>query len=93
MFKDAAAVCLSASSEQTLHSFFSEWFCVFFRTIAGLDYEIFSEFLFQVYVRDSGQPPRSADSPADVFIKVSAAAFDALWIIYDSDGFYMPALC
>lgn len=65
----------------------------FFRTIAGLDYEIFSEFLFQVYVRDSGQPPRSADSPADVFIKVSAAAFDALWIIYDSDGFYMPALC
>lgn len=66
---------------------------VFFRTIASLDYEIFSEFLFQVYVRDSGQPPRSADSPADVFIKVSAAAFDAFWIIYDSDGFYMPALC
>lgn len=55
----------------------------FFRTIASLDYEIFSEFLFQVYVRDSGQPPRSADSPADVFIKVSAAAFAALWIIYD----------
>lgn len=92
MFKDAAAVCLSPSSEQTLHFFFFEWFC-FFRTIASLDYEIFSEFLFQVYVRDSGQPPRSADSPADVFIKVSAAAFDALWIIYDSDGFYMPALC
>lgn len=64
-----------------------------FRTIAGLDYEIFSEFLFQVYVRDSGQPPRSADSPADVVIKVSAAASDALWIIYDSDGFYVPALC
>ncbi|CAG00464.1 unnamed protein product, partial [Tetraodon nigroviridis] len=40
------------------------------RTIASLDYEIFSEFFFQVYVRDSGQPPRSADSPADVFIKV-----------------------
>ncbi|XP_056910340.1 protocadherin Fat 3 isoform X4 [Takifugu flavidus] len=40
------------------------------RTIASLDYEIFSEFLFQVFVRDSGQPPRSADSPADVVIKV-----------------------
>lgn len=64
-----------------------------FRTIANLDYEIFSEFLFQVYVRDSGQPPRSADSPADVVIKVSAAASDALWIIYGSDGFYVPALC
>lgn len=51
----------------------------FFRTIAGLDYEIFSEFLFQVYVRDSGQPPRSADSPADVFIKVSTAASDTLF--------------
>lgn len=66
---------------------------LFFRTIASLDYEIFSEFLFQVYVRDSGQPPRSADSPADVVIKVSSAASDMLWIIYDSDGFYVPALC
>lgn len=42
-----------------------------FRTIASLDYETFSEFLFRVHVRDSGQPPRSADSPAEVLIKVS----------------------
>lgn len=89
--KDAAAVCKSPSSEEMLHFFFSK--CLFFRTIASLDYEIFSEFLFQVYVRDSGQPPRSADSPADVVIKVSPATSDALWIIYDSDGFYVPALC
>ncbi|XP_076607153.1 protocadherin Fat 3 [Chaetodon auriga] len=40
------------------------------RTIASLDYETFSEFLFRVHVRDSGQPPRSADSPAEVHIKV-----------------------
>ncbi|XP_067464274.1 protocadherin Fat 3 [Thunnus thynnus] len=40
------------------------------RTIASLDYETFSEFLFKVHVRDSGQPPRSAESPAEVFIKV-----------------------
>uniref|UniRef100_A0A673ATT1 FAT atypical cadherin 3b n=1 Tax=Sphaeramia orbicularis TaxID=375764 RepID=A0A673ATT1_9TELE len=40
------------------------------RTIASLDYETFSEFLFRVHVRDSGQPPRSADSPAEVIIKV-----------------------
>ncbi|KAK2881970.1 hypothetical protein Q8A73_022480 [Channa argus] len=40
------------------------------RTIATLDFETFSEFLFRVHVRDSGQPPRSADSPAEVFIKV-----------------------
>uniref|UniRef100_A0A665TWY8 FAT atypical cadherin 3b n=1 Tax=Echeneis naucrates TaxID=173247 RepID=A0A665TWY8_ECHNA len=40
------------------------------RTIASLDYETFSEFLFRVHVRDSGQPPRSADRPAEVFIKV-----------------------
>ncbi|KAM7398079.1 hypothetical protein PAMA_006109 [Pampus argenteus] len=40
------------------------------RTIASLDYETFSEFLFRVHVRDSGQPSRSADSPAEVFIKV-----------------------
>ncbi|XP_023257382.1 protocadherin Fat 3-like [Seriola lalandi dorsalis] len=40
------------------------------RTIASLDYETFSEFLFRVHVRDSGQPPRSADSPAEVLIKV-----------------------
>lgn len=68
-------VCVFLSSEK-LH-FFSEY--LFFRTIASLDYEIFSEFLFQVYVRDSGQPPRSADSPADVFIKVSTAASDTLF--------------
>uniref|UniRef100_A0A4W6FXB1 FAT atypical cadherin 3 n=1 Tax=Lates calcarifer TaxID=8187 RepID=A0A4W6FXB1_LATCA len=36
------------------------------RTIASLDYETFSEFSFWVHVRDSGQPPRSADSPAQV---------------------------
>lgn len=41
-----------------------------FRTIASLDYETFSEFSFWVHVRDSGQPPRSADSPAQVVIKV-----------------------
>ncbi|XP_070699525.1 protocadherin Fat 3 [Pempheris klunzingeri] len=40
------------------------------RTIASLDYETFSEFLFRVHVRDSGQPSRSADSPAEVIIKV-----------------------
>uniref|UniRef100_A0A3B4ZIB6 Protocadherin Fat 3-like n=1 Tax=Stegastes partitus TaxID=144197 RepID=A0A3B4ZIB6_9TELE len=40
------------------------------RTIASLDYETFSEFLFRVHVRDSGQPPRSAESPAEVIIKV-----------------------
>ncbi|XP_071362567.1 protocadherin Fat 3 [Trachinotus anak] len=41
------------------------------RTIASLDYETFSEFLFRVHVRDSGQPPRSADRPAEVLIKVT----------------------
>ncbi|KAF7206514.1 protocadherin Fat 3-like [Nothobranchius furzeri] len=40
------------------------------RTIASLDYEIFSEFLFRVHVRDSGQPSRSAERPAEVIIKV-----------------------
>ncbi|KAF1378536.1 hypothetical protein PFLUV_G00191580 [Perca fluviatilis] len=40
------------------------------RTIASLDYETFPEFLFRVNVRDSGQPPRSADSPAEVVIRV-----------------------
>uniref|UniRef100_A0A672H9K0 FAT atypical cadherin 3b n=1 Tax=Salarias fasciatus TaxID=181472 RepID=A0A672H9K0_SALFA len=40
------------------------------RTIANLDYETFSEFLFRVHVRDSGQPARTADSPAEVVIKV-----------------------
>lgn len=64
---------------------------IFFRTIASLDYETFSQFLFQVYVRDSGQPPRSADSPADVVINVRAAASDALWIIHD--GVFMCLPC
>ncbi|XP_069366544.1 protocadherin Fat 3 [Paralichthys olivaceus] len=40
------------------------------RTIASLDYETFSEFVFRVHVRDGGQPPQTADSPADVVIKV-----------------------
>uniref|UniRef100_A0A671VQ47 FAT atypical cadherin 3 n=1 Tax=Sparus aurata TaxID=8175 RepID=A0A671VQ47_SPAAU len=40
------------------------------RTIASLDYETFSKFFFRVHVRDSGQPPRSAESPAEVLIKV-----------------------
>nr|XP_024659800.1 protocadherin Fat 3 [Maylandia zebra] len=40
------------------------------RTIASLDYETFCEFVFRVHVRDSGQPPRDADSPAEVLIKV-----------------------
>ncbi|XP_067113778.1 protocadherin Fat 3 [Osmerus mordax] len=40
------------------------------RTISSLDYETFSQFSFRVHVRDSGQPQRSADSPAEVFIKV-----------------------
>ena len=44
-----------------------------FRTTAALDYETFSEFLFRVHVRDSGQPPRNADSPAVVVVKVSGA--------------------
>lgn len=43
---------------------------LFFRTITNLDYETFSEFRFQVNVRDSGQPSRSAESPAEVVIKV-----------------------
>jgi len=42
-----------------------------FRTIAILDYETFPEFFFRVHVRDSGQPPMSADSPAEVVIKAS----------------------
>lgn len=42
----------------------------FFRTITNLDYETFSEFRFQVNVRDSGQPSKSAESPAEVIIKV-----------------------
>ncbi|XP_040929728.1 protocadherin Fat 3 isoform X3 [Betta splendens] len=40
------------------------------RTIASLDYETFSEYFFRIHVRDSGQPPRSADSPAEVLIRV-----------------------
>uniref|UniRef100_A0A8D3B4U7 FAT atypical cadherin 3b n=1 Tax=Scophthalmus maximus TaxID=52904 RepID=A0A8D3B4U7_SCOMX len=40
------------------------------RTIASLDYEAFSEFVFRVHVRDGGQPARTADSPAQVVIKV-----------------------
>ncbi|XP_054610682.1 protocadherin Fat 3 isoform X3 [Dunckerocampus dactyliophorus] len=40
------------------------------RTIASVDYETFPEFVFRVHVSDSGQPPKSADSPAEVFIKV-----------------------
>ncbi|XP_033996219.1 protocadherin Fat 3 [Trematomus bernacchii] len=40
------------------------------RTISSLDYENFSEFVFRVHVRDSGFPPLSAESPAEVIIKV-----------------------
>uniref|UniRef100_A0A087YI97 FAT atypical cadherin 3b n=1 Tax=Poecilia formosa TaxID=48698 RepID=A0A087YI97_POEFO len=40
------------------------------RTIASLDYETYPEFNFRVHVQDSGQPPKSADSPAEVIIKV-----------------------
>ncbi|RVE63928.1 hypothetical protein OJAV_G00140990 [Oryzias javanicus] len=40
------------------------------RTIANLDFETFSEFLFRVQVRDSGEPSLCADSPAEVLIKV-----------------------
>ncbi|XP_051903269.1 protocadherin Fat 3 [Hippocampus zosterae] len=40
------------------------------RTIASVDYETFPEFAFRVHVRDSGQPPKSADGPAEVLIKV-----------------------
>ncbi|XP_058484035.1 protocadherin Fat 3 [Solea solea] len=40
------------------------------RTIASLDYETFPEFVFRVHVRDSGQPVRTADSPAVVVLKV-----------------------
>ncbi|XP_028323053.1 protocadherin Fat 3 [Gouania willdenowi] len=40
------------------------------RTIANIDYETIPEFLFRVHVRDFGQPQRSADSPAEVVIKV-----------------------
>lgn len=54
-------------------SFIFKTVCVkffFFRTITNLDYETFSQFRFQVNVRDSGQPSRSAESPAEVIIKV-----------------------
>nr|XP_057942442.1 protocadherin Fat 3 isoform X4 [Doryrhamphus excisus] len=40
------------------------------RTISSVDYETFPEFVFRVHVSDSGQPPKSAESPAEVFIKV-----------------------
>ncbi|KAK5858538.1 hypothetical protein PBY51_002671 [Eleginops maclovinus] len=40
------------------------------RTISSLDYENFSEFVFRVHVRDSGLPPLSTESPAEVIIKV-----------------------
>ncbi|XP_061155879.1 protocadherin Fat 3 [Syngnathus typhle] len=40
------------------------------RTIASVDYETFPEFVFRVHVRDSGQPPQSAERPAEVLIKV-----------------------
>uniref|UniRef100_A0A3B5QW62 FAT atypical cadherin 3 n=1 Tax=Xiphophorus maculatus TaxID=8083 RepID=A0A3B5QW62_XIPMA len=40
------------------------------RTIASLDYETYPELNFRVHVQDSGQPPKSADSPAEVTIKV-----------------------
>ncbi|KAF5898220.1 protocadherin Fat 3-like, partial [Clarias magur] len=40
------------------------------RNIANLDYETFSEFYFQVSVRDSGSPELTADSAAEVLIKV-----------------------
>lgn len=40
------------------------------RNIASLDYETFSEFYFHVYVRDSGSPELTAESPATVLIKV-----------------------
>lgn len=45
--------------------------CYIFRTIANLDFETFSEFLFRVQVRDSGEPSLCADSPAEVSIKAS----------------------
>ncbi|XP_076876941.1 protocadherin Fat 3 [Brachyhypopomus gauderio] len=40
------------------------------RTIANLDYETFKEFYFHVNVSDSGNPPLSAESLAEVVIKV-----------------------
>ncbi|KAK0144452.1 Protocadherin Fat 3 [Merluccius polli] len=40
------------------------------RTISPLDYETFPEFAFRVHVRDSGRPPRAADGPAEVLVKV-----------------------
>ncbi|XP_028838817.1 protocadherin Fat 3 isoform X3 [Denticeps clupeoides] len=40
------------------------------RTIGNLDYETFPEFCFRVHVRDSGKPQLSAESPAEVIIKV-----------------------
>uniref|UniRef100_A0AAV2JCE7 Protocadherin Fat 3-like n=1 Tax=Knipowitschia caucasica TaxID=637954 RepID=A0AAV2JCE7_KNICA len=40
------------------------------RTIGRLDFETFPDFKFQVSVQDSGQPPQTADSPAEVIIKV-----------------------
>uniref|UniRef100_A0A8C2Z7U2 FAT atypical cadherin 3 n=1 Tax=Cyclopterus lumpus TaxID=8103 RepID=A0A8C2Z7U2_CYCLU len=57
--------------EETARMFFSvDSVTGSIRTIASLDYEAFSEFLFRVHVRDSGQPPQSADGPAEVVIKV-----------------------
>uniref|UniRef100_A0A3B4E4W2 FAT atypical cadherin 3b n=1 Tax=Pygocentrus nattereri TaxID=42514 RepID=A0A3B4E4W2_PYGNA len=40
------------------------------RTIASLDYETFSGFYFRVNVRDSGTPQLTAESPAEVVVKV-----------------------
>uniref|UniRef100_W5KN59 FAT atypical cadherin 3 n=1 Tax=Astyanax mexicanus TaxID=7994 RepID=W5KN59_ASTMX len=40
------------------------------RTIANLDYETFSSFFFRVNVRDSGIPQLTAESPAEVTVKV-----------------------
>jgi len=54
-----------------------------FRTIASLDYEAFSEFLFRVHVRDSGQPPQSADTPAEVVIKVSNCHTNPLSLLHE----------
>ncbi|XP_061658390.1 protocadherin Fat 3-like isoform X4 [Syngnathoides biaculeatus] len=58
------------------------------RTIANVDYETFPEFVFRVHVRDSGQPPKSADSPAEVFIKVRGRLF-----VFTSQRNLLTLLC
>lgn len=77
-----------------LSDFNCAYFIFSFSTIASLDYETFSEFFFRIHVRDSGQPSRSADSPAEVLIKVSKSMNQQLLsLIFCFDCDIIFALC